>query len=721
MISVAFFFRDKVQEEQSKQELSIHGGLKMKDYPADNIRNIAVVGHGSSGKTTLTAALLFDAGVTTRLTKVEKGNTVTDYDPDEIDRGISINSAVCHLEWKNHKLNIIDCPGYTNFLWDTRASLRAVDAGALVVCGFSGVEVGTEKDWEIFEEFGLPSLFIINKLDRENSNFERTLESIHQSFGRQAVPVQIPIGAEANFRGVVDLISQKAYEFEKNESGTMKEIDIPAELKEEATKKGEELMEMVAENDEQLMEKYFENGTLSAEELIGGLKKNIAERQFFPIFVTSAIANIGVQPLLDGMINFFPTPLFKEEIRGEQGAVRPSVEDPFSALVFKTISDPYTGRISLMRVFSGKVNPDGSVYNPRKESTEKLGGLFFLEGKEQIPAGQAKAGDIVATAKLKDTTTGDTLCAKGADILYASIKFPEPSISFAIQPQTRADEDRISQAVHRIVDEDPTARIERDSETNELIISGNGQLHVEIVTNRLKKRYNVNVDLKPPKIPYKETIKGKSDVQGKYKKQTGGRGQYGDVLIKMEPLPKGEDFVFEDKIFGGAIPKNYIPSIEKGVLEARKKGVVAGYPVIDFKVILYDGSYHDVDSSDIAFKIAASMAFKKAMKAAKPTILEPLMSAEIYTPETFMGDIMGNLNGRRGKVQGMEQKGNMRIIKAVVPMAEMLDFEPTLTSITGGRGSFLMEFSHYDEVPGQLQQKIINEAIKEGRIRPEEE
>ncbi|MCK4495415.1 MAG: elongation factor G, partial [Candidatus Aminicenantes bacterium] len=393
----------------------------------------------------------------------------------------------------------------------------------------------------------------------------------------------------------------------------------------------------------------------------------------------------------------------------------------FSALVFKTISDPYTGRISIMRIFSGKVNPDSTVSNASKDTSEKLGGLFFLQGKEQIPAGQAKAGDLVATAKLKETSTGDTLCAKGSAVKFHAIKFPEPSISFAIEPKTRADEDRISQAIHRITEEDPTVKIERDSETGELIISGNGQLHVEIVTERLRKRYSVNVDLKPPKIPYKETLKGKSDVQGKYKKQTGGRGQYGDVKIKMEPLVRGKDFEFEDKIFGGAIPKNYIPSIEKGIQEARKKGVVAGFPTIDFKVILYDGSYHDVDSSDIAFKIAASMAFKKGMKEARPTILEPIMNVEIYTPEAYMGDIMGNLNGRRGKVQGMEQKGNLRIIKAKVPMAEMLDFEPSLTSITGGRGSFLMEFSHYEEVPGQLQQKIIKEAVKEGRVKAEEE
>ncbi|NOR12909.1 MAG: elongation factor G [Candidatus Aminicenantes bacterium] len=693
----------------------------MKDYSPDKIRNVAITGHGSSGKTSLTADFLFDTGKTTRLTKVDQGNTVTDYDTDEIERQISINSALAHIEWNNHKINIIDCPGYTNFLWDTRASLRAVDAGLVVVGALEGVEVGTEKVWAMLEEFKLPRMLIINKLDRENSNYKQAMESIQQFFGRQAILVQLPIGEEAGFSGVVDLIGKKAYLFEKNESGKFKEVEIPEDLKDEAEKKIEALTEMVAENDEKLMEKYFEAGELSTEDLIAGLRKSILNRNLYPVFVSSALLNVGAQPILDGVINFFPSPLEREDIQCEEGSVQPKVEDPFSALVFKTISDPYTGRISMIRIFSGKVSPDATVTNTTKQRDEKLSGLFFLQGKEQVPAGQCKVGDIIATAKLKDTSTGDTLSAKGSGVLFPVIHFPEPSISFAIEPKTRADEDRISQAIHRITEEDPTARITRDPETNELIIAGNGQLHVEIITKRLKNRFNVDVELKPPKIPYKETIKGKSDVQGKYKKQTGGRGQYGDVFIKMEPLARGKDFEFENKIFGGSIPKNYIPSIEKGIQEARKKGIVAGYPTVDFKVILYDGSYHDVDSSDIAFKIAASMAFKKGIKEAKPTLLEPIMNVEVFTPETFMGDIMGNLNGRRGKVQGMEQKGTLRIIKARVPMADMLDFEPTLTSITGGRGSFLMEFSTFEEVPGHLQQSIVDEAIKEGRVRPEEE
>jgi len=713
------------QELLLELEKPITGGTRMKDYSPEQLRNVAIVGHGSSGKTSLTAAMLFEAGVTSRLTKVDKGNTITDYDPEEIERKISINSTPCFVEWKDHKINIIDTPGYSSFLWDTRAGLRAVDSALLIVCGVAGVEVGTEKVWEMLEELKLPRIIAINKLDRENSSFNRAVEQIQQFFGRQAIPVQIPIGEEKNFSGVVDLLQQKAYIFEKDESGQFKESEIPAELQAEVQKRYTQLVETVAESDEQLMEKYFEQGELSRDELVQGLRKSVFQHQLFPIYAVSALANIGAQLVMDGLVDYLPSPLdkgkIKARINGQEGELDLSLEGPLAALVFKTLSDPYTGRITLMRIFAGKVSSDATVYNPNKETEEKLGGLFFLQGKEQIPAGQAKAGDIVATAKLKATLTGDTLCAKGTNIEFEPIKFPEPSISFAIEPKTRADEDKISQATHRITEEDPTIRIERDPETNQLLISGNGELHVRIVTEKLKKRYNVDVELKPPKIPYRETIKGRSDVQGKYKKQTGGRGQYGDVKIKMEPLPRGKDFEFEDKIFGGAIPKNYIPSIEKGIQEARKKGVLAGYPVVDFKVILYDGSYHEVDSSDIAFKIAASMAFKKAMKEARPTILEPIMNVEIYTPEAYMGDIMGALNSRRGKVQGMEQKGNMRILRAQVPMSEMLDFEPTLTSITGGRGSFLMEFSHYEEVPAQIQQKIIAEAVKEGRIKPEEE
>jgi len=697
----------------------------MKDYAVDKIRNIALVGHGSSGKTSLAAAFLFDTGATGRLTKVDKGNTVTDYDPDEIERKISINATVCFCEWKDHKVNLIDTPGYSNFLWDTKASLHAVDAATVVVCGVAGVEVGTEKVWGMLEEHRLPRTIVINKLDRENSNFVRTLETVQQFFGRQAIPVQLPIGEEKNFSGVVDVIAGKAYLYEKDESGKFKETAVPADMQADVEKRRREIIEMVAESDEKLMEKYLEQGELSPDEFRDGLKRAILGRQIFPVFAASGLTNTGAQLLLDGMIAYLPSPVERESVKagvkGQDQVVQPSPDAPFSALVFKTISDPYTGRISVMRIFSGRMNPDGNVTNVTRDTDEKFVGLFFLQGKEQISAGQAKAGDIAATAKLKVTATGDSLCAKGAGIAFAPIHFSEPSISFAIEPKTRADEDRISQATHRIMEEDPTVRFDRDPDTAQLLISGNGELHVRIIAERLRKRYNVDVDLKPPKISYKETIKGKADVQGRHKKQTGGRGQFGDVWIKMEPLARGKDFEFEDKVFGGSIPRNFIPSVEKGILEARKKGVLAGYPAVDFKVILYDGSYHDVDSSDIAFKIAATKAYKKAMKEAKPTILEPVMSVEIYTPEVYMGDIMGNLNGRRGKVQGMEQKGTMRVLKAQVPMSEMLDFEPTLTSITGGRGSYLMEFNHYEEAPALVQQKIIADAVKEGRVKPDEE
>ena len=697
----------------------------MKDYSPDRIRNIALIGHGSSGKTSLTSAILFNGGVTSRLTKVDKGNTVTDFEPEEIDRKITISSAACFVDHKDHKVNILDTPGYSTFLWDTRAGLRAVDGAVVLVDAVSGVEVGTEKVWEMVEEFGLPRLIVINKMDRENASFSRVLESVQQFFGRQAVPVQIPIGEEKNFSGVIDLVRGKAYVFEKDESGKFTEQNIPANFKDEAEKRGKDLIEMIAESDEKLMEKYLEKGELTAEEVREGLKMAILGHQLFPVFAASGLLNIGAQPLLDGIVNFMPSPIDRGDvsakINGQDVKLKAAIDSPFAALVFKTVSDPYTGRITMMRVVSGKVNPDATVVNFSKDSDEKLSGLFFLQGKEQVPAGQAKVGDIVATAKLKVTSTGDTLSAKGSGIEIPRIHFPEPSISFAIEPKTRADEDRISQATHRITEEDPTVRIERDPDTAQLLISGNGELHVRIITDKLKKRYNVEVELKPPKISYKETIKGRADVQGKHKKQTGGRGQFGDVWIKMEPLSRGKDFEFEDKIFGGSIPKNYIPSVLKGLEEARKKGVLAGYPTVDFKVILYDGSYHEVDSSDIAFKIAASKAFKLAMREAKPTLLEPIMNVEVYSPEQFMGDIMGNLNGRRGRLQGMEQKGQMRIIKAQVPMSEMLDFEPNLTSITGGRGSFMMEFSHYEEAPSHIQQKIIAEAVKEGRVRPEED
>ncbi|UCH97548.1 MAG: elongation factor G, partial [Candidatus Aminicenantes bacterium] len=535
------------------------------------------------------------------------------------------------------------------------------------------------------------------------------------------IAVQYPIGQGENFSGIVDLISMKAYKYSTDEKGTVDEMDIPADLKDEIDSKREALIEKIAENDEQLMEKYFDAGDLSPEEVAKGLKAGITSQDIFPVLLTDAYANIGVNHLIDFIINYTPSILDVGETRTEDGSVKPDASAPVSGFVFKTISDPFTGKISIIKVFSGTFKPDSTYFNTNKSFGERVGGAFYLQGKAQETLEEALPGDIIAVAKLKDTQTGDTLTIKGQDIKFPGAQFPMPSISFAIEPKSRDDENRISNALQKIMEEDPTVKSQRDTQTKELVISGNGQLHVELVVSKLKKKYNVSVDMKPPKIPYKETINGNADVEVKYKKQTGGRGQYAHVYIKMDPLPRGSDFEFEETIFGGAIPRNYIPAVEKGVREAKETGIVAGYPVVDFKVNLYDGGFHEVDSSDMAFKICASKAFKKAMKASKPTILEPIMKVEVVTPEEFMGDINGNLSGRRGKIQGMEAKGKNHIIKAQVPLAEMLDFSPTLTSITGGRGAYFMEFVHYEEVPHQLQKKIIEDAVKEGRIKEEEE
>jgi elongation factor G len=562
---------------------------------------------------------------------------------------------------------------------------------------------------------------VINKLKKELADFDQAYHSIVESFGKNAICLQHPLGKGEAFHGVIDLIAMKAYAYGDDEKGEFKEVDIPADLQDEVQAKREALIEKIAENDEALMETYFDKGDLSPEEITTGLKKGILSRDIYPVLLTDAFANIGVHQLVDVMINYLPSALDVGEVEAVEGTVKMDPGEPFSAMVFKTISDPYAGKISIIKVFSGVFRPDSSYLNTTKSCDERVGGLFYLQGKNQDSSGEVVTGDIVATAKLKESQTGDTLTVKGQKVAFPPIQFPIPSISFAIEPKTRADENKISVAFQKIVDEDPTVKTKRDEQTKELLISGNGQLHVELVVNKLRKKYGVEVNMKPPKVPYLETIRSHADVEVKYKKQSGGRGQYGHVLIKMDPLPRGEDFVFEETIFGGSIPRNYIPAVEKGIREAKQSGILAGFQVVDFKVNLYDGSYHEVDSSDMAFKIAASKAFKQGMKEAKATLLEPIMNVEVVIPEEFMGDINGNLSGRRGRIQGMEAKGKNHVVKAQVPMVEMLDFEPTLTSITGGRGSYFMELSHYEEVPAQLQQKIIAEAVKEGRVKEEEE
>ena len=693
----------------------------MTKFESDKIRNIAVVGHGQTGKTSLVSALLFNTGMVNRFGKVEQGNTVTDYEEEEIEKKISISASIAYVVKDKYKVNLIDTPGFANFIWESRVALRAAETGLMLVNATEGVEVQSEKIFDSMTELGKPMILAVNKMTKELANYETTFDSIIESFGKNAIPVQLPIGSGNNFKGVVDLISKKAFEYDSEEKGTFKEIDIPADMADEVDSKREELIEKIAENDEALMEKYFEDGNLSEEEILKGLKAGVISRDVYPVLVIDALTNIGVAHLLDFVINYSPSILEVGEFDTLDGKVKPDPKGNIAGLIFKTISDPFTGKISILKIISGEFKPDTSYYNANKATDERVGNLFFLQGKTQEPAGEVSTGDIVAMAKLKETQTGDTFTVKKEQIKFPEFKFPIPSISFAIEPKSRADENKISVSLHKIIEEDPTVRTDRDVQTKELVISGNGQLHVELVVNKLKKKYGVEVTMKPPKVPYLETIKKHTDIEVKYKKQSGGRGQYAHILIKMGPLPRGKGFVFTESIFGGSIPKNYIPAVEKGILESKDKGLLAGYPVVDFKVDLYDGGFHDVDSSDMAFKIAASKAYKKGLAEGKATILEPVMMVEVVAPEEFMGDINGTLSGRRGKIQGMETKGKNTIIKAAVPMVEMLDFNPNLISITGGRGTYFMELDSYSEVPAHLQKRIIAQAVADGRVKEEEE
>lgn len=694
----------------------------MKSIESENLRNVALVGHGHSGKTTLVSAILFNTGMINRLAKVEQGNTTTDYDEEEIEKKISIQASLAYAMKDKTKVNMIDTPGFANFVWEARVGLRAVETALMVVNATEGVEVQTDKIFDATNELDKPVVFVVNKMKKDLADFDKTVDSIVESFGKNAVAVHYPIGKGPDFSGIVDLLSMKAYKYTDDEKGTFEETDIPADMKDELDSKWEELIEKIAENDEALMEKYLEEGELTPEEIAAGLKAGIVNRDIFPILAIDALSNMGVKQLTDFIAEYTPSPLDVGEAKTVEGSIKIDKDAPFSAFVFKTISDPYTGKISIMKVYSGVFKPDSSYYNINKETAERVATPFFLQGKEQSASGESYPGEIIAVAKLKETQTGDTLTVKGEKITFPELKFPIPSISFAIEPRSRGDEGKISTAFQKIMEEDPTVKSQREIQTKELVISGNGQLHVELVVSKLKKKYGVEVDMKPPKIPYKETIRGHADVEVKYKKQTGGRGQYAHILVKVDPLPRdSDDFLFEDSIFGGSIPKNYIPAVEKGFRESKEAGVLAAYPMVNFKVNLYDGSYHDVDSSDMAFKIAASKAFKKAMKEAKPVLLEPIMKVEVITPEEYMGDINGNLSGRRGRIQGMETKGKNNVIMAMVPMSEMLDFGPTLTSITGGRGDYFMEFATYEDVPGNLQKKVIDAAVKEGRVKEEEE
>jgi len=688
----------------------------MKVYDAASIRNVAVVGHGGSGKTQLVSALLLDAGMVNRLGKVDEGNTVTDYDEEEVARKHTLSASLAYAEWNKTKINLIDTPGFGNFFADARAAIEVADAALIVVDAVAGVEVQTEKAWAACEERELPRMIVVNRLDRERASVERTLDSVRLTLNRTIVPIQLPIGEERDFSGVVDLVSMKAYTNATDGSGKVSEGAVPPDMADAANSARDALIEMVAEADEALMEKFFEAGTLTQEELVWGLAAATRAAKIYPLVCSSGLANIGAQPLMDAVLAYLPSPAdrpFTALANGES-VTRPADEKaPYAAFVWKTVADQFAGRITMFRVYQGCLKADSTVANATQGTQERLGHLIALQGKTPTNVPEIKAGDIGAVAKLKDTKTNDTLADKAAGIVFPKITFPEPVLSYAIEPKSRGDEDKISTAMHRLEEEDPTIKYHRDPQTHELLLAGQGQMHIEVTVAKLKRRFGVEVLLKPPRIPYRETITSRVEAHGRHKKQTGGHGQFGDCKIKMEPLPRGSEFEFVDEIFGGSIPRGFIPAVEKGIQESRLRGYLAGYPVVDFRVVLYDGSYHDVDSNELSFKTAGWLAFKDGMSRAKPTLLEPIMNVEVYAPGDNAGDLMGDLNGRRGRISGMEARGSTTVIKAQVPMAEMLTYEQHLTSVTGGRGSYHMEYSHYDEVPNHLQSKIIATAKAE--------
>jgi len=693
----------------------------MKSYNTDWIRNVGIVGHGDTGKTQLVSSTLFTAGMTPRLGKVSDGSTTTDWDEEEIARKISINTGLAFVEWQvagqteKTKINLLDTPGYSTFINETKSSLIAADASLILVDAAAGVQVVTEKVWDYATEYDQPRAFVINWMDRELASFERTLDSLQKVFGRGVVPIQLPVGQEKSFKGVVDLITMKALTYTPDGNGKAKIEEIPADLAEEAKAAHEALVEMVAEGDDALMQEFFDQGTLPIEDLNKGLRGAVLAKRIFPVLLSSALHNIGSDAILNFLVEIFPSPASRGKATGHKApdhkgdSVERKISDsePLSMFVFKTLADPFAGRITYFKVMSGVLKNDATLNNYNRNTQERLQHISAMQGKTATAVSDLRAGDIGTVAKLKDTTTGETLGDKNGTIFYPPARIPEPSITFAVEPKTRADEDKIGTAIHRILEEDLALRFNRDPQTKEFLLSGAGQQHIEVVVAKLRKRYHVEMKLHPPKVAYRETIRGKADAEGKHKKQTGGHGQFGVCRIKIEPLPRGKGIEFVDDIFGGAIPKNWIPSVEKGLRDSAERGFLAGFPVTDFRASLYDGKYHDVDSSDMAFKIAGSLAFKEAMKQARPALLEPIMHVEVYAPEQYSGDLMGHLSGRRGKISGSETRAGNVIVKALVPLAEMLSYANELISMTQGRGSYSMEFSHYDFVPAEIAEKVI--------------
>src|SRR5579863_2402198 len=693
----------------------------MKNYNTEWIRNVGIVGHGDTGKTQLVSSLLHTAGMTPRLGKVTEGTTTTDWDEEEVARKISINTGVAYAEWQapgqteKTKINLLDTPGYSTFINETKSSLIAADAALIVVDAAAGVQVVTEKVWDYATEYDLPRAFLLNWMDRELASFERALDSVQQIFGRSVVPSQLPIGWEKGFRGVVDLITMKALIYTPDGNGIAKVEEIPQAMADEAKLGHETLVEMVAEGNDELMQEFFDQGTLPVHDLVIGLREAVLAKRLFPVMLSSALHNIGSDAVLNLMVAIFPSPAARAAIachktpdhKGETIERKIMHSEPLAIFVFKTLADPFAGRINYFKVISGVLKNDATLTNFNRGSQERFQHIQVMQGKTFTEVSELRAGDIGCIAKLKETTTGETLGDKNAAIYHPPARIPEPSITFAVEPKTRADEDRIGVAIHKILEEDLALRFGRDPQTKEFLLSGAGQQHIEVVVAKLRKRYHVELVIHPPKVAYRETIRAKADAEGKHKKQTGGHGQFGLCRIKLEPLPRGAGFEFVDDVFGGAIPKNWIPSVEKGIRDASERGFLAGFPVVDFRASLYDGKYHDVDSSDMAFKIAGALAFKEAMKQAKPALLEPIMKVEVYAPDQYSGDIMGNISSRRGRISGSEARGHNVIVRAQVPLSEMLSYANDLTSMTQGRAGYSMEFSHYDFVPAEQAEKII--------------
>lgn len=669
----------------------------MKNYTVENLRNIGVVAHGGAGKTSLTEAMLYNTGVLSRLGRVEDGTTTSDYHPEEAKKGMTIHTSIVPAEWKGTKVNLLDTPGFSDFVGEVRGALRVSDAALFVVSAVDGVEVMTEVFWEYADERELPRVVFINKLDRENANFAKVLDDLNSAFKTNFVPFTLPIGVAESFEGVVNLITQKAYKYS---NGKAAEADIPADIQDQLNEYLEKLTEAAAEADDDLLTKYLDGEPLTPEEVQRGLRTALAEGKFVPVLCGSAVKNAGIDILLDTIVAYCPPP-------------KAEADAPLAALVFKTMADPFVGRMNFLRVYSGVLKSDSTVLNANKEKPEKIGQVFFVRGKNQEATEQVPAGDICVLVKLQDTVSGDTLCAKETPVILEGINFPEPTLTVAISTKVQGEEDKLATALARLQEEEPTIRVEKSAETKQTLVTGMGEAQLDIIVDRFKRKYGIDVVLSPERIPYRETIRTETKVEGKHKKQSGGRGQYGHVWIRMEPLTDGTDFKFGEEVFGGAVPSNFFPAVEKGLREAMTEGVLAGYPVTGVAVTLYDGSYHPVDSSEMAFKIAASMAFKKGMQQANPVLLEPIMDIEVTVPEAFTGDIISDLNTKRGRILGMEPAGRVTVIRAQAPKAELARYAIDLKAMTQGRASFKMTFNSYEEVPARIAEDIIKKAQAE--------